>query len=370
MKRRILSLTLCLTLILSTSSIFANGIDTEYIDSMAKFIKQNYLYEVEDKALMEGAIKGLFSALDPYSQYYTAEEYKVLTEVLTGELDEAGIGVKITHIEGVVTITDIIKNNPAQKAGLKAGDIILFIDKADIKNMTLEEITNLIKGKAGTKVNIGVKRAGSEKILYYNVGREPIIINPVEYREVEGGIGYIKINEFNNNSLIGVKTALHQFDANGVKKVIFDVRNNPGGYLNSVTDMLRILLPQGPLYHTRDSKGIITTSHSYNKMKSPKYKLAVLTDENSASAAEIFAGAIQDRGAGKIIGTKTFGKGTVQNIMETTDGGAIKITVAEYFTPNMKRVNKIGIMPDIKIDAIYKEGTDQALEKAVKQLLQ
>ena len=180
----------------------------------------------------------------------------------------------------------------------------------------------------------------------------------------------IKINEFNNNSLIGMKIALHQFDAKGIKKVIFDVRDNPGGYLSSVTDMLRLLLPKGPLYHTRDSKDIITTSNSYNAMKVPKYKLAVLTDENSASAAEIFAGAIQDTKAGKIIGTKTFGKGTVQNIMETTDGGAIKITVAEYFTPNMKRVNKVGITPDIKIDAIYKEGTDQVLEKAVKELLQ
>ena len=370
MKKRILSLTLCLTLILGTSSIFANGLDTEYIESMANFIKQNYLYEIEDKKLMEGAIKGLFSTLDPYSQYYTAEEYKLLTETLTGELDQAGIGVKITHVEGVVTITDVMKSNPAQKSGLKPEDIILSINQADIKEMTIEEITNLIRGKAGTTVKLGVKRLGSEKTLYYNVVREPIIINPVEYREIEGGIGYVKINEFNNNSLISVKTALHQFDAKGVKKVIFDVRDNPGGYLSSVCDMLRILVPKGPLYHTRDSKGVITTAHSYNTMNSPKYNIAVLTNENSASAAEIFAGAIQDRKAGTLIGTKTFGKGTVQNIMETTDGGAIKITVAEYFTPNMKRVNQVGITPDIKIDTVYKEETDQVLEKAVEHLLQ
>ena len=367
MKKRITSLALSLTLILNTSSIFANVIDTEYIESMANLIKNNYLYEVEDKKLTEGAIKGLFASLDPYSAYYTQEEYKELTQNLTGELDQAGIGVQLTEDQGIITITDIIKNNSAEKAGLKAEDTIVCIDHAEIRDMPLQSIVEKIKGLAGTKVNIGVSRQGTEEILYFDIVREPIIINPVEYRILDGNIGYIKINEFNNNSLIAVKTALHQFDRKKASQVIFDVRDNPGGYLATVNQMLQLLVPKGPLFHTRDSKGKMTTTLSYNE-KPAKYKLAVLVNENSASASEIFAAAIKERQAGTIIGRQTFGKGTVQSIVEMKDGGAIKLTVAEYFTPNKNRVNKVGVTPDILIEDIYKEETDIFLEKAIDSL--
>lgn len=367
MKKRIISLAICLTLLLGSSSVLANGIDIEYIESMAKLIKSNYLYEVEDAKLTEGAIKGLFSSLDPYSAYYTEEEYKQLTQSLTGELDQAGIGVKLRESEGQIIITDIIKNNSAEKAGLQAEDIIVSIDEAEIKDMPLQSIVEKIKGLAGTKVKIGIERPGAEEILNFEVMREPIIINPVEYRVLDGNVGYVKINEFNNNSLIGVKTALHHFDAKKIDQIVFDVRDNPGGYLSTVSDMLQMLVPKGPIFHTRDSKGRKTTTNS-NNPNPAKYKLAVLVNENSASAAEIFAAAVKERGVGKVIGSQTFGKGTVQSIVELNDGGAMKLTVAEYFTPNMNRVNKVGVTPDIIIDPIYKEGTSPVLEKALEQL--
>lgn len=365
MKKRILSLTLSISILLSTAGAFADGLDLEYIDRVSQLIKDSYLYEVEDSDLTEGALKGMFKALDPYSNYYTKEEYQKLTDSLNGEINQAGIGIEITDLSGVVKITEVIKNNQAEKAGLKKDDIIISIDDIEVAELPIDNITKLLKGKAGTKVKIGIIRENQEEPIYFDIVREPLVITPVEYRELETGIGYIKINEFNNNALIAVKTALRQFDAKNIKNIIFDVRDNPGGYLNTVSEMLQLLVPRGPIFHTRDSKGRKTTEYSYNN--NPKYKLAVLTNENSASASEIFAGAIKERRVGVVIGSQTFGKGTVQNIMETPNGGAIKLTVAEYFTPQMNRVNEVGITPNIIIDPYNKEETDLVLERAVEE---
>lgn len=367
MKKRILSLSLSLSILLSTTSVFANGLDLEYIDKVTSLIKDSYLYQVEDQDLTEGALKGIFKTLDPYSNYYTKAEYQKLTQSLNGQIEHAGIGIEISDISGVVKIKEVIKNNQAEKAGLKIEDIIISVDDIEVAELPIDNITELIKGKAGSTVKIGIVRENEEEPLYFNIVREPIVITPVEYRELETGIGYIKINEFNNNALIGVKTAIRQFDAKNIKKIVFDVRNNPGGYLSTVSEMLQPLVPRGPIFHTVDSKGRKTTEYSYNR--NPKYKIAVLTNENSASASEIFAGAIKERGVGIVVGSQTFGKGTVQSIMETPTGGAIKLTIAEYFTPKMNRVNEVGITPDIIINDVYnKEETDLVLQRAVEEL--
>ena len=367
MKKRILSLVLGTTLLFSTSTIFANTIDTQYIEDMVDVIKNNYLFEVDKDELTENALKGLFGGLDPYSAYYTKEEYKALTESLTGELEEASIGVRLMEDENnKINIIEVIENNPAEKAGIKRNDTIVSVDDADVESIPLEKVKCLISGKAGSKVTIGIERTGEDEILYFDLTREQVIINPVSYHIIDGKIGYIDINEFNNNSLIGVKTALDKFDGKNVDKVIFDVRNNPGGYLSTVKDMLNMLVAEGPIYCIKDSKGNETTEYSTNK--NPKYKLAVLTNKKSASASEIFAGAIQDRKSGLIIGTTTYGKGTVQSIMETNYGGAIKLTVAEYFTANKRKVNGIGITPDILIEDTNEGNEDLVLETAIQNM--
>lgn len=367
MKKRILSLLLGTTLLFSSTSIFANTIDTEYIDSLATIIKDNYLFDIDNDKLTENAIKGMFSGLDSYSAYYTADEYKALTETLTGETQEAGIGIKVLEDEDdKINIIEAIKSNPAEREGIQRGDIIVSVDDAIIEHIPLAKVLKLIEGEVGSKVTVGIQRQGVKDTLYFDLTRAKVIINPVSYSIVDGNIGYIKVNEFNDNSLIAVKTALHQFDSKNVKKVIFDVRDNPGGYLSTVRDMLNMLVKEGPIFCIRDSQGNETIEYSNNKQQ--KYKLAVLTNRRSASASEIFAGAIQDRGAGKIVGTRTFGKGTVQSIMETNYGGAIKLTVAEYFTANKKRVNGIGITPDIIIEDAISGQTDQVLQKAIENL--
>lgn len=367
MKKRILSLLLGVTLLFSSTSIFANTVDVEYIDSLAGIIKDNYLFDIDNDKLTENAIKGMFSGLDSYSGYYTADEYKALTETLTGESEKAGIGIRVLEDEDdQINIIEAIRGNPAEEAGIQRGDILVSVDDAIIEHIPLAKVIKLIEGEVGSKVTIGIKRQGVEDTLYFDLKRAKIIVNPASYSIVDGNIGYIKINDFNNNSLIAVKTALHQFDSKNVEKVIFDVRDNPGGYLSTVKDMLNMLVKEGPIFTIRDSQGNETTEYSTNK--NPKYKLAVLTNRKSASASEIFAGAIQDRGAGIIVGTRTFGKGTVQSIMETNYGGAIKLTVAEYFTANKKRVNGIGITPDVRIEDAISGQKDQVLEKAIEKL--
>lgn len=363
MKKRILSLTLTIILILSTSTSFAKStIDIDYIESLIKIIEDDYLYETKGETLTEGALKGIFGSLDPYSGYYTQEEYKKLTEDLTGEIIEAGIGVRVSGQNGTIVIIDLIKGNPAEISGLKKGDIIVSVDGTDVTKLSVDEASALIRGEIGKQVKIGVLRDG--KNLLFNIMRKPIVFNPVEWKEIDKKTGYIKISEFNNSATNGVRAALVEMDKKNIKNIVFDVRDNPGGYLTSVIDILRFLLPEGPIVHVKDSNGKTVSYNSYNK-KAP-YNLVVLTNEQSASASEIFAGAVQDRGVGKTVGTTTYGKGTVQNIVPLIRGGAIKLTVAEYFTPKMKKVNTVGIIPDIEVKDIYKEGTDPVLEKALK----
>lgn len=365
MKKRILSLTMAIILTLSTTAFAKPTLDLEYIKELTEMIEQYYPYEVQDGKLTEGALKGIFGSLDPHSGYYTVEEYKRLTEDLNGQISDAGIGIRIMDQNGSIVVAELIKGNPAEISGLKKGDIIVSIDGKDVKGKTVDDASTLIRGKIDTKVKIGVTRGG--KNLSFNITRKPIVINPVEWKVIDKKTGYIKISEFNNNATIAVKTAISDFNKKNIKNIVFDVRDNPGGYLSSVIEMLNLVTPKGPIVHVKDSKGKITTHNSYNNTAS--YKMMVLVNENSASASEIFAGAIQDRGVGKVVGTVTYGKGTVQDIVPLEKGGAIKLTVAEYFTPNMKKVNGVGIIPDIKIKDIYKEGTDLVLEKALKSFM-
>jgi carboxyl-terminal processing protease len=320
--------------------------DLQYIGNIIRFIESSYALEVTEEELIEGAIKGIFSKLDPYSQYYTPEEFKELNENVSGNF--GGIGVHITYENGYVTVLTPIEGTPGFKAGLKPGDKIVSVDDKEIIGFTTKQAADLIRGEPGTKVKLGVIREGSEEILYFNITREIIKINPITYKILDDNIGYIRISEFNSNTFENISNTLKEFDDKGIRKIIIDLRNNPGGYLSEVVDVLRMFVPEGPIVHIKKPDGSVETYNSF--LKKPKYDLAVIVNEGSASASEIFAGAVQDTQVGKIIGKTTYGKGTVQSVFPLTNGGGIKITTAEYFTAKENKVNGVGIKPDIVVE--------------------
>ncbi|MFA5623191.1 MAG: S41 family peptidase, partial [Candidatus Dojkabacteria bacterium] len=336
--------------------------ELEFLGNMLKYIRANYAYEVTEDQLIEGAMKGLFLHLDDYSNYYTEEEFEELNGAVTGEF--GGIGLHITEKNGYITVMTPIIGTPGFKAGIEPEDIIISVNDIDIKGFTSNKAADLMRGEPGTEVKLGIVREGETKVLYFDIIREMIIVNPVEYEILKSKIGYIKIKEFNNHTLENILIALNEFNINKVEKIIFDLRNNPGGSLNEVINVLRFLVPRGPLVHIKYSDGEVKSYYSYNDDEI--FKIAVLVNKGSASASEIFAGAIQDRGIGTIIGTTTFGKGTVQSIIPLINGGAMKLTTAEYLTANENPVNKIGIKPDIEVENITEE--DLQLKKAIQVL--
>lgn len=249
MKKRISSLLLILTLLLS-SPIYAEPQSATNIEDFYQIlylIQENYVYDIEESQLIEGAIKGLFYNLDEYSDYYTKEEMDILLEDLSG--DFVGIGVYIKEEEGNIIITDIIKNSPAQSAGLKSGDIILEVNGQDIKGLNINEVSKLIKGEIGTKVNIKIKRA--KEIKNYNIIRNKIKVKVVESKILEKNIGYIKLNQFSEGSHKEIQKALKDFDNKKIKNIILDLRNNPGGLLSEAANVSNLFIPEGPIVHIK-----------------------------------------------------------------------------------------------------------------------
>lgn len=380
--KRLAMLTLAIVMLVSMPINFAQAADEvtdeqqklqndlDYLGKMLRFIKATYLHEVTEDELIEGAMKGLFFNLDDYSNYYTPEEYAELNEIVTG--DFGGIGLHIIEQKGYITIITPIDGTPGFNAGIKPGDKVVSIDGTNVVGYTANKVSELMRGEPGTKVKLGIIREGVKGVIYFDITREIIKINPVKYEILDNNIGFIKIADFNSHTLENVIKALNEFDSKEVDKIIFDIRNNPGGSLREVINVLRLLVPEGPLVHINNADGSTQTYESYNT--ETKYELAVLVNEGSASASEIFAGAVQDKKAGTVIGTTTYGKGTVQTILPLTNDGGIKITVAEYLTPNKNVVNKVGIKPDIVVENAYMESKVDlskipALEKKRKPTL-
>ncbi len=334
--------------------------ELKYLGNMLQLIKANYAYDVTERELMDGAMKGLFYNLDEYSNYYTEREFKQLREEITG--DFGGIGVNITRKNGYITVITPLNGTPGQKAGILPGDIIVSVDGKDVTKSTTRDASELIRGEPGTKVKLGIMREGNPNPIYIEVERQKIEINPVEYEILDGKIGYIKIGEFNDHALDNVVIALNKLNKEKIKDIIFDVRNNPGGGLNEVVNTLRLIVPKGPIVHVKHSDGRLQTYSAFANV--PEYNMVVLTNKGSASAAEIFAGAIKDRKLGTIVGTTTFGKGTVQSLIPLTNGGGIKLTIAEYLTANKNPVNKVGIEPDIVVEDNLEK--DLQLKKAIE----
>lgn len=344
--------------------------------SLEKLVDDYYLNEIDDISFADGIYKGFIASLgDPYSTYYTADEYKALLESSSGVYYGIGASVNQDVKTGIITIVKPFKDGPAYKAGLLPGDIIARVDGEEVTGLDLFEVVSRIKGPEGTSVKISVIRDG--ETLEVKITRGKVENPTIEYQMLDNKIGYIIISEFDDVTVGQFKKAVDELEAQGMKSLIVDVRNNPGGLLDSVVNVLDRLLPPGLVVYTQDkyNKRETELARDYKKINVP---MAVLINGNSASASEIFAGTLQDYEVATIIGTTSFGKGIVQKVIPLSDGTAVKLTVSKYYTPKGRNIHGTGIKPDIEVE-LDKEWQNQLnvpiekdnqLQEAIKLLTQ
>lgn len=341
------------------------------LTQIQKLIDKNYLSDVDADALRDGIYKGYVSGLDdPYSVYYNEEETKALNETTQGEYQ--GIGAVLTEDAdtGIVTIVQVYKDSPAEKAGVKANDILYKVDDTEMTGLDLNKVVTYIKGDKGTKVKLTVIRGDDKEQLELTATRDKIEAQTVSHKMLEDNIGYIQVTEFDSVTTDQYKSALDDLENQGMTGLVVDLRNNPGGNVSTVCDMLDMMLPEGLIVYTQDKDGNKETATSDEEHQFTK-PLVVLMNGNSASASEIYAGAIQDYGIGKIVGTQSYGKGVVQQIFDLGDGTSVKLTIADYYTPKGRDINGKGITPDVEVEYQADESNpdaDNQLDKAVEVL--
>lgn len=364
----------------NTSKINANkfkylsGSKTDYIKQL---IDQYYMGEVEEEDYETWEYRSLLYALDdPYSCYYTPEEYAALQESSSGTYCGIGAFVSQNIKTGVITITKPFVNGPAYAAGMLPGDIIYKVEGKEVTGIDVSQVVSVMKGEPGTKVSVEVVREGEEEPVALEITRQEIEVPTVEYKMLENQIGYIYVMEFDEITAEQFIAAIDTLMKQDMKGLVIDIRNNPGGLLDSVVAMLDRMLPKGLIVYTEDKNGKRKEEHS--DPKEFDLPLAVLINGNSASASEVFAGAIQDYKKGTIVGTQSFGKGIVQSVIPLYDGSAVKMTVAYYYTPNGRNIHKIGITPDVEVElkeelakkVVISPEEDNQLQKAVEVLME
>ncbi|MFZ5975909.1 MAG: S41 family peptidase [Bacillota bacterium] len=316
-------------------------------EQLKDIIDSQYYQQVNSETLYTGALKGLVAALgDPYSSYYTADEYQNKLEDLSGAYSGAGMTVTADKELDRIVITKVFKDSPAAKAGIQTGDIILQIDGKAVGGMQLEQTTALIKGAAGTKVTLTVMRG--ENVFDVSLVRAKIEVERVEWRMLSGNVGYIRITEFNGNCVEAFDEAVKTLEGKGAVALILDMRDNPGGYFDSAVKIADRLLPEGRIVSTKNRSGKEEVWDSDAGHISLPF--ALLVNEYSASATEIVSAAVKDAGAGKIVGENTFGKGIVQSLITLKDGSGLKLTTSEYFSPKGSKIHGVGVKPDIVVD--------------------
>ncbi len=347
-----------------------------------KLLIDMYFWEdTKEEDLYEGMYRGLLNALgDPYSCYYTKEEYAELMESVEGVYCGIGALVNQNASTKVITIVRPFVNGPAYKAGILPGDIVTRINGEDVSDWDLDLAVKHMKGEQGTNVEVEVWRAAESEYLTMTVVRDLIEVETVTYQMLDDSIGYIYVMEFDEVTAQQFETALNALKKQGMKGLVIDIRDNPGGLLTTVCDMLDLFLEDGLIVYTLDKyddrEEIRATPGSVGK-----FPMAVLVNGNSASASEIFSGALQDYGLATIVGMQSFGKGIVQSILPLADGSAVKMTVSTYYTPNGRCIHGLGITPDIEVEMdeelkqmvvvpLEKDNQLQAAVQEVKEALQ
>ena len=333
-----------------------------------------YLSEVTDEKLEEGMYRGIVASLeDPYSEYYSAEELVRIMEETEGVYYGIGAYVSMDAETKLPKISGVIENTPAEEAGLRSNDLIYEVEETSVYGITLSEVVSLIKGEEGTKVKLTLIREGESDYVELLVERRKVEAPTVNFEMMEDGMAYIQIVEFADVTVDQFAEALAMAKGSSMKGLILDLRANPGGSLDAVVEIARMLLPEGMIVYTEGKSGVHQeyTCDGTRRLQTP---LTVLVDMNSASASEILAGAIKDHGIGTLVGTTTFGKGIVQQIIPYSDGSAVKLTISSYFTPNGNNIHGVGIAPDIECEfdgeAYYntENPVDNQLEKAKEVL--
>ena len=322
-----------------------------------------YFDQADEEKSADSIYKAYLSSYDDkYTVYYTADEYKKLMESTSGKFYGVGALCSINESGGVMVL-DAFEDGPAYKAGVRDGDVVIKVDDTDITGMDLSSAVALIKGDKGTQVNLTIVR--DDKTYVFSIIRDEIITKTVDYKMMENSIGYIQISQFDEVTTEQFKEAMTDLNHQGLKGLIVDIRSSPGGLLNVVVDIVDEIIPKGLIVYTDDVNGNRKeyNGSSDNEITVP---MAVLVDGNSASAAEIFAGAVQDYGKGKIIGTQTFGKGIVQTIQPLTDGSAIKYTIAQYYTPKGQVIQGNGVTPNMVVELPKDATEDLQLDAALE----
>lgn len=329
-----------------TKDVYKN---IELFTEVLRQIENNYVETQEPKDLIYGAIKGMIRNLDPHSSFMTKEEYSEFMLETKGSF--TGIGIEITIKDNILTVVSPIEDTPAYKAGIKAGDKIFKVENEPTKDMTMLEAVKKIRGPKGTKVNLTILREGSDKPLEFSITRDVIPLKSVRHNLLSPDIAYIRISNFQSKTAEDLSSVIKELKKERkIKGLILDLRNNPGGLLSQAIEVSDIFLDSGIIVSTkgRNNAHNITASAHENSAKID-YTIIVLVNGGSASAAEIVSGALQDNKKALILGTRTFGKGSVQTILPLSDGSGLRLTTARYYTPSGKSIQSSGITPDIEI---------------------
>ena len=317
--------------------------------TIEKYIDAYYLDDINKDKMENSIYKGINGLGDDYAEYYTAEEYAEIMEKTSGTF--YGIGAYVTQNTdtGAITIVKPMKNSPAEKAGLKAGDIIYAINDERVSGKDLSAVLAQIKGEEGSKVKLTIVRSGENDYLTLSVKRAKIQEDTVSYTMLNDKIGYIQITGFEEVTPNQFSAAVNALEKEKMEALILDLRDNGGGLLKSAVSMLDRVMSKGMVVYTKDKQGVSEKFYAED-VKHVSVPMAVLVNGNSASASEVFSGALQDKKKAKLIGTKTFGKGIVQTIFDLQDGSALKMTTSKYYTPSGRNIHGTGLEPDIKVE--------------------
>lgn len=329
-------------------------------------IDQLYIGEIDEQKMLDETIKGYINGLDDeYSEYMTAEEWKEFQADALGNYVGIGIYMGVDK-NGNVVVVSPIKGTPAEEAGMKTGDIIVYVNEENMLGISSDIVSAKIKGEEGTKVKITVLR--DDEYIDFEIERKSIKVYHVEHKMLENNIGYISLLTFDTGCAEEFKAAYESLENQGAKKVILDLRNNTGGLVNECLEIADMMLPKGAIeLITTDAQGNKEISKSKNDPLIT-CDIVVLVNEYSASASEILVAALRDNGKAKVVGKTTFGKGVIQTVLELTDGSVLKLTVNEYFTPKESKINKVGVTPDYEVEFDLESEEDAQLNKAIEIL--
>jgi carboxyl-terminal processing protease len=362
-KKRIIVLLAFVFIVASTGMIIGRwsiGAEGEGYEDLKVFtealtmVKKNYVEEVKTRDLVYGAIKGMLSSLDPHSSFLNPESYKEMQAETRGEF--GGIGIQIGVKEGMLTVIAPIEDTPAYRAGIKAGDKIIKINSEATREMSLHDAVSKMRGAPKTSVTIAILREGWKETKDFTLVREIIKVKSVKSKLLEDGIGYVKINQFQEQTASDLSAAMEKLTQEKINSLILDLRNNPGGLLNSAVSVTSQFLPPNKLVvYIKGRKGDRTEYNTSDDRPSYDVPMIVLVNEGSASASEIVAGALKDWDRAVILGAKTFGKGSVQSVIPLSDGSGLRLTTAIYYTPKGTSIQATGIVPDIIVKLEPKE---------------